>query len=180
MKKRAFVILAWGGFLFLFTSGLTIYADYVSIPAAAFKGTTGQSEYSIITTTGHWYLSYPQHYVSKTGSSGRLVAPVYFPSIRPSGLATITQMRVRLFDYTSKGRVLVRLIRVNLETGNWETVYKVNTGKSGKPGSVTKTISAGSGRGVNNAKYAWFIEAEFINPGNSLELGLNSVRIEYK
>ena len=169
-----------GCFLFVFLAVKDVQADYVSIPAAAFKGTTGQSEYSIITTTGHWYLSSPQHYVSKTGSSGRLVAPVYFPSIRANGLATITQMRVKLFDYTNKGRVIIRLIRVNLETGNWETVYKVNTGKSDKPGSVTKTISGGSARGVNNAKYTWFIEAEFINPGKNLELGLYSVRIEFQ
>ena len=180
MLKKMFLMMIMGCFLFSFLVVQNAQADYVSIPAAAFKGTTGQSEYQIITTTGHWYLGSPQHYVSKTGSSGRLVAPVNFPSIRGSGLATITQMKVRLFDYTSKGRIVVRLIRVHLETGAWETVYRINSGKAGKPGSITKTVSAGSSRGVDNAKYTWFIEAEFINPGQNLDLGLYSVRIEFQ
>jgi len=175
MKKRILLISIMFCFMFICMSLEDTHAEYISVPAAAFKGATESDNYIIVTTSGHWYLGGAQHYISKVGDSGKLVAPVNFPM----SYAMVTQMKVNLFDYTNKGRVVVRLIRVNLDTGDWNTVYKVDSGKVKTPGSIIKTDNTGSSRTIDNGKYAWFLEAHFINPGQDLELAVFSARLEY-
>lgn len=171
-KKMVLII---GGFCFLYFSlAMTpVQAEHVSVPAAAFKGSTGSTDYQIVTTRGFWYKGTPAHYVVIDGSPGKLIAPVNFPI----AYGAVTQLRARFFDSTNTGRILLRLIRVDLTTGEWKEVYKVNTGKSAKRGPMTKTDSKGAHTKIDNSRYAWFLEADFSRAG--LELGLYSVRIEF-
>jgi hypothetical protein len=175
MRKRVILISVVFFLLFVFMAWEYSFAEYVSIPAAAFKGATETDNYIIVTTSGHWYLGGAMHYISKVGDSGKLVAPVNFPM----SYTMATQMRVNLFDYTNKGRIVVRLIRVDLNTGDWKTVFKVDSGKVKTPGAIIKTDNTGANRTIDNGKYAWFVEAHFINPGQDLELAVFSVRLEY-
>ncbi len=173
MIKKLMSII--GGFCFLYFSLALkpVQAEYVSVPAAAFRGITENTAYHVVTTPGFWYKGTPGHYVGKNQNPGKLIAPVNFPV----SYGTVTQMRTSLYDSTDKGRIILRLIRVDLETGEWTVVYKVNSGKAAKPGGMIKTDSQGNNTGIDNSKYAWFLEADFNKAGE--DLWLFSVRIEY-
>ncbi len=173
MIKRVIVIL--GGFCLLYFSLALkpVQAEYVSVPAAAFRGITENADYQIVTTRGFWYKGTPAHYIGKIENPGKLITPVNFPV----SYGTVTQMRASLYDSTNKGRIILRLIRVDLETGEWVAVYKVNSGKAAKSGGMIKTDSQGNNTGIDNSKYAWFLEADFNRAGQ--DLWLFSVRIEY-
>ncbi len=173
MIKR--VTLFFGGFFLLyFVLALKpVQAEYVSVPAAAFRGITENTAYHVVTTPGFWYKGTPGHYVGKNQNPGKLISPVNFPV----SYGNVTQMRASLYDSTDKGRILLKLIRVDLETGEWTEVYKVNSGKAKKSGGMIKTDFQGNNTGIDNSKYAWFLEADFSEAGQ--DLWLFSVRIEY-
>jgi len=173
MIKRVIIIL--GGFCLLYFSLALkpVQAEYVSVPAAAFRGSTGNIDYQVVTTTGFWYKGIPSHYIGINENPGKLIAPVNFPI----SYGSVTEMKVRLNDSTDKGRITVRLIRVDLETSEWVAVYRINSGKVAKSGFMTKTDSQGTHTGIDNSRYAWFLEAAFNTGGQNL--WLFSVRIEY-
>ena len=173
MIKRG-ILICCGVCLLYFSLALKpVQAEYVSVPAAAFRGSTGNTDYRVVTTTGFWYKGTPSHYIDIIGKPGKLIAPVNFPI----SYGTVTQMRVRLNDSTKEGRIILRLIRVDLETGEWTEVYKVNSGKAAKPGFMIRKDSQGNHTGIDNARYAWFLEAD-INKADQ-NLWIFSVRIEY-
>ena len=173
MIKRVILILGGVCLLYFSLASMPVQADYISVPAAAFRGETGDVDYRVVTTTGFWYKGTPSHFIGINNKPGKLIAPVNFPI----SYGTVTQMRVRLNDSTKEGRIILRLIRVDLETGEWTEVYKVNSGKAAKRGFMIKTDSQGTRNGIDNARYAWFLEADFNKADQNL--WLFSVRIEY-
>ena len=75
------------------------------------------------------------------------------------------------------GAGCTHVAQCDLETGEWAEVYKINSGKAAKPGGMIKTDAQGKNRGIDNSRYAWFLEADFNRGGQ--DMYLFSVRIEY-
>lgn len=172
LKKSIFILCVFC--LLFFVSALSyIQAEYISIPAGAFRGETEYEAYRISFPI-HWYLGAGSHLIQKEDNKGYLIAPVYFPMSYVSAI----KMRVSMFDNTNTGFIKVSLIRVDCETGEWDVVYKVTSGKAAKPGGVTKTDAVGAPKSVDNSKYAWILRAWFNKADDNL--ALYSVRIEYQ
>ena len=171
--NRKIIIMAL--FSLFFLSSLSIHAQegYVSVPAAAFKGSSDMEDYNITTyTDDNW-----PHYV-KMRSTGAVLAPVNFPI---EGVQ-VKSMRVTLYDDTDWGEVGITLFRVSLWSGNQTKVFDVWSGDIATPGLVRMSDWTGKARYVDNSKYAWFIMVWFAigNQAAADNLRFYGVKIKYK
>ncbi len=145
-----------------------VLADYVTVPATAFK--SGSSSYDALWPSTGEYV-----YLSGSGG-GNLHAPVYLPDS-----VTIKNMRVVYVDNHVDHNFIVSLKRQNVFTpGSIDTLFQFNS--SGADSivqyGIDNTTPINSYRKVQNGPVTWFISVIFQESTTSLHI--YSIQIDYE
>ena len=145
----------------------TLLADFVCVPAAAFKGWNEEEDFNI------WYGQ--GIYLSKDSTNG----PVYAELDLPDG-AIIKSMRILYID-NSTSSMEARLMRTNLFNGDMDILFSAtSTGESTSMGSAVDSSCspASSYRKVYNNACSYCIRVYFNDFGTDLKLF--GVTVEYE
>ncbi len=148
--------------LFVFSASTT-RADFVNVPASAFRGDTESEDFDC-----------DGIYVIKTSTVGLLYASVYLPDG-----AVIKNMRLLYQDNSTHYNVTATLWRMNMFTGGSTALFLVSTsGASPTPQSlVDSTTSVPANRMVYNNVLQYCVSLYF-NGGDS-NIRVYGVTIEY-
>lgn len=164
MKKS---LLGIGIVLVMLFCANTLLADFVCVPAAAFKGWSDAEDYSIYYGTGI--------YLRKTTTSG----PVYADLLLPDGVVIKSIRLLCVDDGTSS--LEASILRTNLFNGDLDTIFSV-TSSSDTP-AITSFVDsscspAASYRKVYNNACSYSVRVDFGSFGT--EYKLYGVTVEYE
>ena len=170
MKPRHFVSLTLVFLLFatLCSSALAQDKSWTTVASA---GTVDESSASIVRFTSH--------YAEVSAATGTVTIRYNIVPVDGVFDQGYTALKVRFRDDGAGAQVIVRLKRVNLETGVGNTLLTFDSNNgfgNGEPGWRTVSKSDCSGGAFDFQTYAYFIEAEIIK-GNGGNPGLGIIQL---
>ena len=167
-KSRSIVCLF---FMFFILVTVSKAADYVIIPAMAFNSDASIEEFFKAEESYKSYI-----YVTKKGQIA--YAPVYFPSDARG--KNVKRMSALVFDDSATGYLVVHLRKVDLRTGNYYSVFSINSNDEGRS-STEKLLHdrTGTNKRIDNSRYGWYLLVYFWGSYVDEEIRLYEVRIKY-
>lgn len=149
-------------FLLVFSASIAM-ADWVNIPAAAFRGDTEGEDFDI---DGNWVL--------KTTTAGYLYAPINLPN----GVV-IKNIRVFVYDNSASYDVTARVWVTNMFTGIGKELFSVSTSGSSTSvqALVDSTTPIAADRKVYNNVLQYCLQLNF--SGGDSNIRVYGVTVEY-
>jgi hypothetical protein len=107
----------------------------------------------------------------------------YIPVHFPEQTGTVSYLKAWLTDSSASYKLIVKLFRVNLSTGEKALVFQINTGAAqavGKKEYITGVLQTAGADAIDNSTYGWFLLVEGDNGSATFDLlKFHGVRITY-
>ncbi|MBP1768956.1 MAG: hypothetical protein H6P98_3071 [Candidatus Aminicenantes bacterium] len=107
----------------------------------------------------------------------------YIPVHFPEQTGTVTYLKAWLTDSSASYKLLLKLFRVNLSTGEKALVFQINTGAAqavGKKEYITGILQTAGADTIDSSTYGWFLLVEGDNDSATFDLlKFHGVRITY-
>jgi hypothetical protein len=164
--KKSFQLIMGIGVLLLFTVSVSFsQAYFVSLSGTGFLGQTEIEDWSHV-----------EGYVYKPTSTGWVDAQIVFPD----DLRYIERMSITYYDFMTTGEIKVELVKKNRWDGTTTVIATKSTGQLAAANVVqTTSVILGTGRGINNANFIYYIRVYFNNFGANLRFHSVSFKCQY-
>ena len=107
----------------------------------------------------------------------------YIPVHFPEQTGTVSYLKAWLSDSSPSYKLIVKLFRVNLSTGEKALVFQINTGATqavGKKEYTTGILQTAGADTIDNSTYGWFLLVEGDNGSATFDLlKFHGARITY-